>query len=76
MTLNHEAPICSAAIAVSRIIGAIVAGSPGMVKSMKWNPKRMTQRYAQPEGASAQGASRAGPIHRPGSPDGSEPASP
>ena len=35
MTVNHEAPISSAALAVSAMAGASAAEPPGMVKSMK-----------------------------------------
>jgi hypothetical protein len=41
MTVNQFAPTSSDATAVSRSIGAIDSGEPGMVKSRKWNPKRM-----------------------------------
>ena len=33
-------------LAVAAIVGARVCGSPGSVKSRKWNPKRMLRGYA------------------------------
>ena len=45
MTVNQEPPACSVAFAVAAIVGASVCGSPGIVKSRKWNPKRMLRGY-------------------------------
>ena len=45
MTVNQEPPACSVAFAVAAIVGARVCGSPGSVKSRKWNPKRMLRGY-------------------------------
>ena len=41
MNVNQDAPPASAAAAVLAMVGAIVSGLPGRVKSRKWNPKRM-----------------------------------